>query len=122
MVSFTKDTVTNRSYAQFVCVYDGAIALLSALNQIFPALSRAAITLEENPQLRPAIPVNCLPHSTGNYHPMETQPRKCKVSIVYWTGTRAFTEPCNRPKKKSSSPKTPRSRGIPSILWSLGPV
>ena len=41
MVSFTKDTVTNRSYAQFVCVYDGAIALLSALNQIFPALSRS---------------------------------------------------------------------------------
>ena len=122
MVSFTKDTVASRSYTQFVCVYDGAMALLSALNQIFPALSRAAIPLEESPQLRPTIPVNCLPHSTGNYHPLETQPRKCRVSIVYWTGTRAFTEPCNRPKKKSPSPKIPRSRGIPSLLRRHGPV
>ena len=122
MVSFTKDTVTNRSHAQYVCVYDGGIALLPALNQILPATSRATIRLKENPQLRPATPVNCLPHSTGDYHPLETQPRKCNVSITYWTSTRAFTEPRNRPKKKPSSPKTPRSRGIPSILWSRASV
>jgi hypothetical protein len=122
MVSFAKDSVTNRSHAPYVCVYDGAIVLLLALNQSLPALSRAAITPEENPQVRPATRINCLSHSTRNYHPLETQPQKCKVSIVYWSSTTAFTEPCNGPKRKSSSPKTPRSRSIPSILWSLGPV
>jgi hypothetical protein len=122
MGNFAKDSVTNRNSTRHVRVFGGAIALLVALNRILPALSRAATTLKENLRLRPATPVNCLHQPTGIYHPLETQPRKGKVSLIYWTSTRAFTGLCNRPRKKSSSCKTLRSRGISSMLRSLLPV
>src|SRR6266478_2383527 len=49
-----------------------------------------AATLGENLQLCEATPVSGLPHPAGIYHPLETQPRKGKVSLIYWTSTTPF--------------------------------
>src|ERR1700687_1916523 len=43
--------------------------------------------LGENLQLRAPPPVAGLPHSTRIHHPLETQPTKGKVSLIYWTTT-----------------------------------
>jgi hypothetical protein len=43
--------------------------------------------LGENLQLCAPASIVGLPHPTRVHHPMETQPQKGKVSLIYWTST-----------------------------------
>jgi hypothetical protein len=59
-----------------------------------------ATTLGAHLQLRATAPGSRLPHSTRIHPPMETSPRKGKVSLIYWTSTTPISCWCTTAKIK----------------------
>jgi hypothetical protein len=53
-----------------------------------PVLNRQLLRWEKAYNcVRATSPVPVLPHSSRVHHPLETQPSKGKVSLIYWTST-----------------------------------